>query len=74
MQGQHRGDDAMPQRPASPPSSDSVSGDASDLIANNGVDNAESARYDPVSDFRMPWWAWLMGAAAVAAWLVSWVD
>ncbi len=51
---------------------------ASDLIANNavekGVDKAAEAKFDPISDFKMPWWGWAVAAVLAAGVLVYLVD
>jgi len=48
--------------------------DAPDLVANNVVDAAAEAKFDPLSDFKMPWWGWALAAAAAAGLLMYLVD
>jgi hypothetical protein len=63
----------MQQRNSAPVAAVAEDG-ASDLIANNAVDKAAEAKFDPISDFKMPWWGWAMAAIAAAGLLVYLVD
>jgi carbon monoxide dehydrogenase subunit G len=68
-----RFDNEMQQRNSAPVAA-VTEDDASDLIANNAVDKAAEAKFDPIFDFKMPWWGWAMAAIAAAGLLVYLVD